>query len=272
MKRIYLILTAFMAATSFGYAQEDKSEPAKNDSKDLFIDYEEMAQFPGGEQECFKFLAANVRYPAECQEQGIQGRVIVSFVINTDGSIEEIKTMRSPDPALSKEAERVVGLMPKWKPAMMQGKAVRSRFNLPIMFRLKTDEPQKPDSVKTDLAANDVPQAATAANSDDERVYEVVETNAQFPGGEQECYKWLAQNMRYPAKAQEEGIQGRVIVSFVVNKDGSIVDVKTLRSPHSSLTKEAERLVKSMPKWKPATQGSKTVRSRFSLPLMFSLK
>ena len=270
MKKLYFILTAFMAATSFGYAQEDKSEPAKNDSEELFIDYEENAQFPGGEQECFKFLAANVRYPAECQEQGIQGRVLVSFVVNTDGSIEEIKAKRSPDPALSKEAERVVGLMPKWKPAMYDGKAVRSRFYLPIMFRLKTDEPQKPDSVKADMAANDIPQAVPADN-DDERVYEFVETNAQFPGGQQECYKWLAQNMKYPVKAQEEGIQGRVIVSFVVNRDGSIVDVKTLRSPHSSLTKEAERLVKSMPKWKPATQGGKTVRSRFNLPLMFSL-
>ena len=271
MKRVYLILTAFMVATSLGFAQEDKTEPAKNDSKELFIDYEENAQFPGGEQECFKFLAANIRYPAECQKEGIQGRVIVSFVVNTDGSIEEIKTMRSPDPALSKEAERVVGMMPKWKPAMMQGKAVRSRFSLPIMFRLKADEPQKPDSVKTDLAANDVPQNAPA-DSDDERVYEVVETNAQFPGGEKECYKWLAQNMRYPAKAQEYGIQGRVIVSFVVNRDGSIVDVKITRSPDPSLSKEAERLVKSMPKWKPAMQGGKTVRSRFNLPLMFSLR
>lgn len=271
MKKIYAVLVAFVAATSFGYAQEDKSEPAKNESEGLFIDVEENAQFPGGEQECFKFLAANVRYPAECQEQGIQGRVLVSFVVNTDGSIEEIKAMRSPDPALSKEAERVVGLMPKWKPAMQGDKAVRSRFYLPIMFRLKGDETQKPDSVKADMAANDVPQAASA-ESGDEKVYEMVETNAQFPGGDQECYKWLAQNMKYPVKAQEEGVQGRVVVSFVVNRDGSIVDVKVIRSPHSSLSKEAERLVKSMPKWKPAMQGGKTVRSRFSLPLMFSLK
>ena len=66
-------------------------------------------------------------------------------------------------------------------------------------------------------------------------------------------------------------MQGRVIVSFVVNKDGSIVDVNTLRSPDTNLTKEAERVVKMMPKWKPARQGNKTVRSRFNLPVMFRL-
>ena len=68
------------------------------------------------------------------------------------------------------------------------------------------------------------------------------------------------------------GIQGRVFVSFVVNKDGSIVDVKTLRSPDPLLTKEAERVVKLMPKWVPAIQGWKNVRSRFTLPIMFTLR
>jgi len=105
----------------------------------------------------------------------------------------------------------------------------------------------------------------------DDRIYEIVEVNAQFPGGDTECYKWLSQNLKYPADCMEGGIQGRVIVSFVVNRDGSIVDVKAIRSPHPSLTKEAIRVVSSMPKWTPARQGNKIVRSRFSLPLMFKL-
>ena len=105
----------------------------------------------------------------------------------------------------------------------------------------------------------------------DDRIYEMVEENAQFPGGEAECYKWLSQNIRYPADCMEGGIQGRVVVSFVINRDGSIVDVKATRSPHPSLAKEAVRVVSSMPKWKPARQGNKIVRSRFSLPLMFRL-
>ena len=106
---------------------------------------------------------------------------------------------------------------------------------------------------------------------DDDRIYEMVEENAQFPGGDAECFKWLSEHIKYPSICVEQGVQGRVIVNFVVNRDGSIVDVKTVRSPDPDLTKEAERVVKLMPKWKPARQGNKTVRSRFTLPVMFRL-
>ncbi|MBO5887191.1 MAG: energy transducer TonB [Bacteroidaceae bacterium] len=106
---------------------------------------------------------------------------------------------------------------------------------------------------------------------DDDRIYEMVEENAQFPGGDAECFKWLSEHIKYPSICVEQGVQGRVIVNFVVNRDGSIVDVKTVRSPDPNLTKEAERVVKLMPKWKPARQGNKTVRSRFTLPVMFRL-
>lgn len=108
--------------------------------------------------------------------------------------------------------------------------------------------------------------------SDDDRIFEVVEENAQFPGGDDECYKWLYDHIKYPAIAQEQGIQGRVFVRFVVNKDGSIVDVEVTRSPDPSLSKEAERVIKMMPKWRPARQGNKPVRSRFNLPVMFKLQ
>lgn len=105
----------------------------------------------------------------------------------------------------------------------------------------------------------------------DNLLFGVVEESAQFPGGDEACLKWLSEHIKYPSICREQGVQGRVIVSFVVNKDGSIVDVKTLRSPDENLAKEAERLVKIMPKWKPARQGNKTMRSRFQLPIQFRL-
>ena len=105
----------------------------------------------------------------------------------------------------------------------------------------------------------------------DNQLFGVVEESAQFPGGDEACLKWLSEHIKYPSICREQGVQGRVIVSFVVNKDGSIVDVKTLRSPDENLAKEAERLVKIMPKWKPARQGNKTMRSRFQLPIQFRL-
>ena len=89
---------------------------------------------------------------------------------------------------------------------------------------------------------------------DDDRIFDVVEENAQFPGGDEACIKWLHDHIKYPSICQEQGVQGRVIVAFVVNKDGSIVDVKVLRSPDQ-----------------PARQGNRSVRSRFNLPVMFRL-
>jgi protein TonB len=83
--------------------------------------------------------------------------------------------------------------------------------------------------------------------------------------------KWLRDNIKYPSICQEQGVQGRVTVSFVVNRDGSIVDVNVVRSPDEHLSQEAMRVVKLMPKWKPARQGNKTVRSRFMLPVLFRL-
>ncbi len=106
---------------------------------------------------------------------------------------------------------------------------------------------------------------------EDDRIYEVVEENAQFPGGDEACYKWLSEHLKYPSICQEQGVQGRVFLKFVVNRDGSIVDVEVVRSPDSNLSKEAERVVKLMPKWKPARQGNRPVRSRFTLPVMFRL-
>ena len=112
------------------------------------------------------------------------------------------------------------------------------------------------------------PPAPVVEEVDDDRILDVPEESAEFPG---DVYAWLAKNMQYPSICREQNIQGRVSVQFVINKDGSIVDVKVVRSPDEHLSKEAERVVKSMPKWKPARQGNKPVRMRYVLPVMFKL-
>ncbi len=112
------------------------------------------------------------------------------------------------------------------------------------------------------------PPAPVVEEVDDDRILDVPEESAEFPG---DVYAWLNKNIKYPSVCQEQGIQGRVSVQFVINKDGSIVDVKVLRSPDAHLSAEAERVVKSMPRWKPARQGNKPVRMRYVLPVMFRL-
>ena len=115
------------------------------------------------------------------------------------------------------------------------------------------------------------PPAATQEEGDEGEVFEIVEQSPMFPGGNEALMKWLSKNLKYPASAQENGIQGRVLVQFVVNKDGSIVEPKVLRSVDPALDKEALRVVSTMPKWQPGKQRGKTVRVRFTLPVTFRL-
>jgi protein TonB len=103
-------------------------------------------------------------------------------------------------------------------------------------------------------------------------IFQVVEKEASFPGGMQALMRWLGDNIRYPVIAQENGIQGRVTVQFVVNIDGSIVDVQVVRGVDPSLDREAVRLVQAMPRWAPGEQRGRKVRSRFTLPIAFRLQ
>ena len=106
----------------------------------------------------------------------------------------------------------------------------------------------------------------------EEEIFQVVEAMPEFPGGMAELMKYLQKSIKYPSISQENGVQGRVIVQFVVNKDGSIVDPVVIRSVDPYLDKEALRVVKAMPKWKPGEQRGKTVRVKFTLPVQFRLQ
>lgn len=136
MKRRGIIFLAFVAMVVSLSAQEIKTASAQTDSSRIFVDYEENAQFPGGDMACKKWMQEHIKYPEGCRSDSIQGRVVVSFIVERDGSLDSIKVVRSPDPALSEEAIRLVSEMPRWKPARYYNKTIRSRFFLPVIFRL----------------------------------------------------------------------------------------------------------------------------------------
>ena len=100
----------------------------------------------------------------------------------------------------------------------------------------------------------------------------MVEQKPEFPGGEAAMYKYLGDNIVYPSAASEEGIQGRVVVEFVVGKDGSITNVKVVRPRHPALDKEAVRVIKSMPKWIPGRNNGQPVKVTYTLPVTFKLQ
>ena len=103
----------------------------------VFDVVEEMPSFPGGNGALMSYLASNIKYPVVAQENGVQGRVIVSFVVERDGSISDVRVARSVDPSLDREAQRVVKSMPRWKPGKQNGSAVRVKYTVPVVFRLQ---------------------------------------------------------------------------------------------------------------------------------------
>lgn len=124
--------TEVQDVTDFGdYGTEDTGEA------DIFVVVEDMPQFPGGNVQ--KWIGKNVKYPILAQENGIQGKVFIQFVIEKDGSITDVKVVRGVDASLDKEAIRVVKAMPKWKPGKQRGKPVRVSYTLPINFQLSNN-------------------------------------------------------------------------------------------------------------------------------------
>ena len=261
------LAAALLIASNISCISSEKQEEIseKQESRaaegEVFMVVEEMPEFPGGMGECMKWLGQNIKYPAEAKEKGVEGRVIVQFVVEKDGTITNTKVVRGVDPDLDAEALRVVNQSPKWKPGMQKGEAVRVKYTLPIMFKLSGDS--------SDSKAAGAPKEAKV---DGNGVYQVCEEMPEFPGGMAECMKYFSKNINYPEDCKKEGIQGRVIVQFVVDKDGSIKDPTIARGVHPSLDKEALRVLSSMPNWKPGKQKGEAVKVRYTIPVMFRLQ
>jgi protein TonB len=112
-------------------------EPPKEEETKVFDVVEQMPSFPGGPSALMQFLSSNIKYPVVAEENGVQGRVVCTFVVEKDGSITDVRVIKSVDPSLDKEAMRVVKSMPKWIPGKQNGSAVRVKYTVPVTFRLQ---------------------------------------------------------------------------------------------------------------------------------------
>ncbi|MBP3827517.1 MAG: energy transducer TonB [Prevotella sp.] len=121
-------------------------------------------------------------------------------------------------------------------------------------------------------AKEEIAQPEPPKHEEENKVFDVVEQMPSFPGGMPALMQWLSQNIKYPVIAAENGVQGRVIVQFVVEKDGSVTDVHVAKSVDPSLDKEATRVVKAMPRWNPGKQNGSAVRVKYTVPVMFKLQ
>ncbi len=192
-----------------------------------------------------QYIAENLKYPAEAVQKKIQGRVLVKFVVAEDGSILNPSIVQGLGSGCDEEALRIVRAMPKWKPGMDNGKPVKVHQRLAVMFSLQVNSPLN-----------------------DTLVYNYVE---QMPRAGYDVTDFLNNNMKYPAEARSNKLSGRVVVRFVVNRDGSISDPKVIRGIGSGCDEEAIRLVKLMPPWNPGRQTGHAVRVLYTFPIVFGL-
>ena len=130
------IIMSLMALFGLTTVSAQKTVVAKKNQQ-VFDVVEKMPEYPGGQAALFEYLQKNVKYPADAEKKKVEGRVLVTFVVNTDGSITDIEVVRKTFPSLDAEAVRVISGMPRWKPGEQKGKKVRVKYTVPLTFRLK---------------------------------------------------------------------------------------------------------------------------------------
>ncbi len=242
----------------------------------IFEVVEHMPEFPdGGMSALMEYLSKNIKYPEAAMKKGTQGRATVQFVVEKDGSITNVKILRGIDPELNKEAVRVISAMPKWKPGTQKGEAVRVKYTVPVMFRLTENNTQvkyAPIESKIDemVVVGYAPEEATYP--EEVTVFEVVEKMPEYPGGMSAMMEFIGKNIKYPVAAQKAKIQGRVVIQFIVDKEGNIICPRVIRGADPLLDAEAIRLTTIMPKWKPGMQRGQAVNVKYTVPIMFRLQ
>ena len=223
-----------------------------------------MPCFPDGPQAMSQFITDHLQYPEKAKKDSIQGNVFVSFNVEKEGTLTDIQVIRSISPELDNEACRLVNSMPKWIPAMKNGIPTSTRYILPVKFSLgdtgiQRSNPQSMNQTKTQKGDKTV-------------LPDSIDAMPEFPGGQATLFTFLRKNIKYPVLAEEAGVQGRVIVTFVVDVDGSLTDIKVRNSVEPSLDKEAVRVVKIMPRWIPRKIDGIPVRMDFTMPITFRLQ
>lgn len=264
--------TASPAATSPADVTPDnrKTDNRKTDDEPFIIS-EVMPSFQGGNVQQFRmWVQENLKYPKVALDNNIHGRVVVSFIIERDGSVGGIKILQSPDRSLSEEARRVIASSPQWKAGEQGGKKVRVLYTFPVDFRMTVT---KLADIRDDAVRQSVDTEA-------EHPFILAETMPMFPmqEGDSLAYgdvssfrKWVQEQIVYPAEALRKGIEGRVTLSFIIEKDGSVSTIEAKQAPDESLAEEARRVASNSPRWKPGQQQGKIVRVRYLLPVDFKI-
>ncbi|MCC8036044.1 MAG: TonB family protein [Rikenellaceae bacterium] len=254
MKKLFFTfigISVFMAFQTEIFAQQPQTIYARGDNQ-LPEGYTH-ASFNGGGLLDFKIrVSQEISLPEEFETGELSGRVIVSLIVNEKGRLEEVEVLSSPHPVCSTAVLEAIGTVPgKWKPGRdPKGKRVRIRYLLPVEFAFDGRE-----------------NTATKVNPD----HIPVGTMPSFQKGDLTKFReWVISRTEYPSELKKESIKGNVVVTFVIERDGSITDVQVLSGLHPLLDREAVRAVEESPDWEPGLdENGNPVRVRMNMPVSF---
>ncbi len=225
--------------------------------------------FVGGTPEMHKFIANTLSYPAESVELNEQGLVVYTFVVEKDGTLSNFNRIHGATPLLNDEALRILKNMPPWRPARHNGEIVRSETYVPMYFKLNknVEYVNRPSSSATARAYAKTDDSILENNT----IYTIVDKMPVYTYGDRELGNFIAHNIRYPKEALQQGIEGRILCSFIVGPDGSISNIEVVNGLNPSLDDEAVRVLGLMPRWIPGENNGEKVNVKCLLPIDFTI-
>ena len=267
VKRLLLL-----ASLALPLASSQKLKAPKASATQVYDSVAKPAVPLGGTQKYAQFLADHQQYPATAMQKGVQGTVPVSFVVEKTGVISTVTVDKPLSPELDAEAIRLIKSGPRWTPAQHQGQVVRQRVVVPVSFVLSpgTETVVLPAKGTAPAAPANAADIAASANPDQPAVV-APDVPTRPVGGTAAFFEWIAANQKYPALARQRKIQGKVMVEFMVQADGTLTDARVLKKMGSGLDEEALRLIKAAPKWEPATYKGRPLKQKMVLPVLFQL-
>jgi TonB family protein len=233
------------------------------------------AQFAGGEDIFYKYLADNIKYPPILIKIKLEGSLDLKFTIDEQGKVKDIEIIRGFDPDADNEVLRVVRTMPAWVPAKENEEAIDYIHHLTITFTLteglieqskKPVEDPAPETAKTEIPLIvEQPQENTVLKVDS------LNDAPKFPGGTEAMEAYFKKNMKYPKRAIEYGIEGRVVFNLEISAEGKISNIWLFKGLFYECNEEAYYLIKKMPDWIPGIKDWKPVAMQIMVPVAFTL-
>lgn len=271
LRKIHTVIAAFFIVcfTSLSTIDAIAQNVPVSQSDKIVENPDIVPMFTGGTAEMHRFISNTLSYPADAAERNAQGLVVYTFVVEKDGSLSNFNIIHRADPLLNEEALRILKNMPPWRPARHNGEIVRSETYVPMYFKLNKNVQY---STRTSSSATARAYAKTDQSIlENSEIYTIVDKMPVYEYGEKELANFISYNMRYPKEALQQGIEGRILCSFIVGKDGSISNIEVVSGSNEALNNEAIRVLGLMPKWTPGENNGEKVNVKCLLPIDFTI-